>query len=228
MGRKSSGKSQNANLPGAASRNADTRQTQPAKSGPSPLILGAVLVAVVGVGIVAFWRPGTETPATSTADGATTPAKADSTASADAVAKAAANAKLGPRKQADLPAIPFQPGYAPPRSAEIVTAAYQFAADHPEILSYVPCFCGCERAGHQGNHDCFVKERAPNGDVVAWDPHGVDCAVCIDVANRSRQMHAAGASVRDIRAAVDKEFGALYPNSHNMHTPHPSRDLGTK
>jgi hypothetical protein len=103
-----------------------------------------------------------------------------------------------------------------------VTAAYQFAAEHPEILSYVPCFCGCERSGHQGNHDCFIKERAPNGDVISWDPHGVDCAVCIDVANRSRQMHAAGASARDIRAAIDKEFGALYPTGRNMVTPHPS------
>jgi hypothetical protein len=35
-------------------------------------------------------------------------------------------------------------------------------------------------------------------------------------------MHAAGASARDIRAAVDKEFGALYPASKGMHTPHPA------
>jgi hypothetical protein len=199
------------------------------KRGPSPLILGAVLVAVVGVGILAFWRPSAETPgaASSTAEGAAA-AQDASAPTAAAIAKAAAVAKLGPRKQADLPPIPFQPGYAPPRSTEVVTAAYQFAADHPEILSYVPCFCGCERSGHQGNHDCFIKERAENGDVVAWDPHGVDCAVCIDVANRSRQMHAAGASVRDIRAAVDKEFGGLYPTGRNMHTPHPAHDAGTK
>ena len=194
-------------------------------------MLGAVLVALVGVGILAFWRPGPQppSPAASTADDAASPAQAGSNATAEAVAKAAALAKLGPRKQADLPPIPLQPGYAPPRSVEVITAAYQFAADHPEILSYVPCFCGCERsAGHQGNHDCFVKERAASGDVISWDPHGVDCAVCIDVATRSRQMHAAGASVRDIRAAVDKEFGGLYPTGRNMHTPHPSHDLGTK
>jgi hypothetical protein len=174
---------------------------------------------VVAIGVLAFWRPGTETPAPETAaQSSTSPSQADSSA----VARAEANAKLGPRKQENLPPIPFQPGYQPPRSAEVVTAAYQFAAEHPEILSYVPCFCGCERSGHQGNHDCFVKERAPNGDVVSWDPHGVDCAVCIDVATRSRQMHAAGASARDIRAAIDKEFGAMYPTGRNMATPHPS------
>ena len=51
--------------------------------------------------------------------------------------------------------------------------------------------------------------------------HGVECTVCIDVANRSRQMHASGASVRAIRAAIDKEFGAQFPAGRNMHTPHP-------
>ena len=57
-----------------------------------------------------------------------------------------------------FPPIPFQ-GYQPPRSREVITAAYQFAAEHPEVLSYVPCFCGCENAGHGGNHDCFVSSR---------------------------------------------------------------------
>jgi hypothetical protein len=84
----------------------------------------------------------------------------------------------------------------------------------------VPCFCGCERSGHGANHDCFISKRAENGDVVEWDEHGVECAVCIDVANRSRQMHASGASVRDIRAAIDKEFGSQVATQ--MKTPHPN------
>jgi hypothetical protein len=224
MGRKSSSKSQNQNRPGGTAKEARAAATPPGKSGPSPLILGAVLVAVVGVGLIAFWRPGGNNTAPSTdaagatASGAATPA---SQANADVVARAEAQAKLGPRRQANLPPIPFQVGYQPPRSNEVITAAYQFAAEHPEILSYVPCFCGCERSGHQGNHDCFVKQRDANGDVVEWDPHGVDCAVCIDVANRSRQMHSAGASARDIRAAIDKEFGSLNAGAANMPTPHP-------
>ena len=39
----------------------------------------------------------------------------------------------------------------------------------------------------------------------------MECAVCIDVATRPVQMFASGASVRDIRAAIDKEFGANAP-----------------
>ena len=150
--------------------------------------------------------------------------RAAATAGADPAAQheasVAAKAKFGPHTQASYPPIPFQ-AYAPPRPTEVVQAAYQFAAEHPEILSYVPCFCGCERSGHEGNTDCFVKSRAANGDVVEWDEHGLDCAVCIDVANRSRQMFSAGASVRDIRAAIDKEFGAVYQGK--MPTPQPPR-----
>jgi len=43
--------------------------------------------------------------------------------------------------------------------------------------------------------------------------------VCIDVANRSRQLHSSGANVRDIRAAIDKEFAPVYPG--RMPTPNP-------
>jgi hypothetical protein len=186
---------------------------KPAKTSTrfNPLIAGAIVVAVVGVGALVL---------TGGTDEAASPAgSAQAADNPAAVARAAATAKLGPRKHAALPPIPFQ-GYAPPRSPEVITAAYRFAADHPEILSYVPCFCGCERSGHGANHDCFVKQRAENGDVAAWDEHGVECAVCIDVANRSRQMFESGASVRDIRAAIDKEFGANAPGAH-MPTPKP-------
>ena len=58
--------------------------------------------------------------------------------------------------------------------AEVVKAVYEFAAEHPEVLGYTPCYCGCEReAGHKGNDDCFVAERNSQGDVTRWDPHGV-------------------------------------------------------
>ena len=66
-----------------------------------------------------------------------------------------------------------------------------------------------------------MKARAANGDVVEWEEHGVECAVCIDVATRSRQMYASGASVRDIRAAIEKEFGADFPTM--TPTPKPTR-----
>ena len=117
-------------------------------------------------------------------------------------------ADLKPHPQENLPPLQF-PGYPTARPPEVVRAAYKFAAEHPEVLSYVPCFCGCERSGHRGNEDCFVKARDVNGDVVEWEEHGMECAVCIDVATRSLQLHTSGATVADIQAAVDKEFGPL-------------------
>ena len=102
---------------------------------------------------------------------------------------------------------------------ETVRAVYRFAAEHPEVLSYVPCFCGCERGGHRGNDDCFVKARNAQGDVTEWEPHGLDCAVCLDVANEAMQMHRSGASVRDIRAAIEKKWAS--PSAGHTPTPMP-------
>jgi hypothetical protein len=183
------------------------------------MLLGAMLVAVVGIGVFAFWR-GDESPAANppsavtSADG--TKAATPSTAKGDEptpeiIASTEALAALGPHKQANLPPIPFA-GYPPPRPVEVVTAAYHFTAEHPEISSYIPCFCGCQHSGHRGNTDCFVRSRAKNGDVIEWEEHGLECAVCIDVATRSRQMHASGASVSEIRAVVEKEFGPSFPS----------------
>lgn len=185
--------------------------------GMSPVAIGGVVVVVAAVGALLFWPSGAKPVDQVAPPGPVAEGKAGD-ASPEAVAKAAAKAAVGPHKQASYPPIPFQT-YQAPRPNEVVTAAYQFAAEHPEVASYVPCYCGCERSGHEGNTDCFVKSRAPNGDVVEWDEHGVDCAVCIDVATRSRQMYSSGASVRDIRTAIDKEFGPVYPGK--MPTPHP-------
>jgi hypothetical protein len=194
MGRKSSAKGQTPAAP--AKPTPGTRRA-------NPIVVGAVVVAVAAGLSIAFWdRSGGSEGPSAAASG--DPASA---VTPEIEAKIQAVAALGPRKQTNLPPVPFQ-GYQPPRPHEVITAAYQFAAEHPEILSYVPCYCGCQHSGHTGNHSCFVKSRSPEGDVVEWDEHGVECAVCIDVANRSRQMHAAGASVRDIRAAIDREFGS--------------------
>lgn len=123
---------------------------------------------------------------------------------------------LKPHQQANLPPLQF-PSYPMPRPAETVSAAYKFAAEHPEVLTYIPCFCGCENGGHRGNEDCFVKARDINGDVVEWQDHGMECAVCLDVATKARQLYTSGASVADIRAAIEKDWAGHATN----HTPTP-------
>ena len=108
------------------------------------------------------------------------------------------------------------------RPPEVVKAAYKFAAEHPEVMSYVPCFCGCERAGHRGNEDCFVKARDVNGDVVQWEDHGMECAVCLDVATRrAAVVHVRRVGDRHPRG--DRKNSAASPN----HTPTPERRILT-
>jgi hypothetical protein len=68
-----------------------------------------------------------------------------------------------------LPPLPMEPS---PRPPEMVRLAYEFAARHPDVLHYVPCFCGCENRGHRGNDDCFIQARDAEGRVT-WDPHGM-------------------------------------------------------
>jgi len=198
----------------ASSKNASSGGSTPSSGGGiSPVLIIAVIVAVVGIGLFAFsGRGGTTAATTASAPAAAAQPEAAKTAASISTPPTPAiieatekTGKIGPHKQANLPPIPFA-AYAPPRPPEVVTAAFHFAAEHPEITSYVPCFCGCQQGGHKGNHDCFVKSRDAKGDVTEWEPHGVECAVCIDVATRSRQLLNSGASAADIRAAIEKEF----------------------
>ena len=75
------------------------------------------------------------------------------------------------RYDGPLPPIPSV-SFVPPRSPEVVKAAYDFAGRRPDVLQYVPCFCRCERSGHVGNDDCFVKSRDASGKPT-WDLHGL-------------------------------------------------------
>ncbi len=49
--------------------------------------------------------------------------------------------------------------------------AYSYAVAHPEVLSKLPCFCGCVNVGHANNEDCFVDSRLDDGSIM-YDRHG--------------------------------------------------------
>lgn len=50
-----------------------------------------------------------------------------------------------------------------------VREAYTFAFDRPDVLQWVPCYCGCAGQGHTSNLDCFVK---PGSGEIVLDAHG--------------------------------------------------------
>src|SRR6476620_1261408 len=143
-----------------------------------------------------------------------------------AVSVAAAGPQAAPKARAAAQALPAPPGPLPPlpqvsfdpvRPMPVVQQVYEFAARHPEVLNYIPCYCGCEREGHKANHDCFVRSRAANGRIVEWDSHGLGCAVCLDVGRKAMTMFNQGMSVSAIRTAIEREYEGRAPS----HTPTP-------
>jgi hypothetical protein len=119
----------------------------------------------------------------------------------------------------DMPLIDVDTGYMPARPMDVLKDAHMFAADHPDVASYVPCYCGCGSAGHRNNADCFVRGRDPEGRVTEWEPHGVACAVCIDIAVESMKMRNSGASVMAIRNKIQGDYRPRFQTSE---TPTPA------
>jgi hypothetical protein len=121
------------------------------------------------------------------------------------------------RARVTVPPLPSV-GFAPVRPMDVVRATYDFAAQHPEILKYVPCYCGCGSQGHKANESCFVARRDAKGNVLEWDTHGFGCTICIDVARESMQLYASGADVASIRAAIERKWA---PGNAEGRTPTP-------
>jgi hypothetical protein len=69
---------------------------------------------------------------------------------------------------APVSVLPDRVKAAPP----VVQEAYRFAVASPNILSKIPCYCGCGNVGHQSNLNCFVKQFNADGSIV-FDDHGL-------------------------------------------------------
>ena len=186
---------------------------------------------------------GAEAQSAKTPD-ASAPAAADPAAAAGASPAAAATAAAQPPVVAAAPAmkiiIPPKPkagaphgpgfdmplielgGYEPPRPMDVLKDAHVFTADHPEVASYIPCYCGCGNMGHKNNADCFVGSRDAEGRVTAWVPHGAACAVCIDIAVESMRMRNSGASVSAIRTQIQTEYRPHFPTTETPTPPPPA------
>lgn len=151
-------------------RKSSAKQVRPDGSGMPPeptrsfptLLVVAIVAVVVAAAAVIYFRSDGAPAATETAQAQSAPAE-----------QAVPAVDQKPHPQATLPPLPFSPS-GPARPIDTVRDVYRFAAEHPEVLSYVPCYCGCERGGHRGNEDCFVAARDPQtGDVTEWEPHGM-------------------------------------------------------
>lgn len=94
---------------------------------------------------------------------------------------------------------------AQPEQIRIVYAASAKAA---ELLSTMPCYCGCmESVGHKSNLNCFIHEMREDGSVI-WDDHGTRCGVCLQIAAESISMMAEGKSPEEIRQTIEDMYAA--------------------
>ena len=68
--------------------------------------------------------------------------------------------------------------------------AYELAAKIPVVLHQQPCYCYCDRMGHNSLHSCFE------------DTHGAQCATCLKELYYSYSEHKKGRMAKQIRAGI--------------------------
>jgi hypothetical protein len=72
------------------------------------------------------------------------------------------------------------------------THAYELAAKIPNVIHQQPCYCYCDRMGHNSLHSCFENT------------HGAQCATCLKELYYSYQQHQKGKTATQIRAGIIK------------------------
>jgi hypothetical protein len=70
------------------------------------------------------------------------------------------------------------------------THAYELAAKIPNVLHQQPCYCYCDRMGHNSLHSCFEST------------HGAQCSTCLKDLYYSYEQHKKGRSAGQIRAGI--------------------------
>jgi hypothetical protein len=114
------------------------------------------------------------------------------------------------------PPLPY--GLTPSRPIATIREAYAFAVRRPDVLQYMPCYCGCEREGHKSNHSCFLQEGSTKANP-QWDSHGYTCPICLDVAHEASQRTAAGESPQAIRTAIAAKYEGRFGNKMKVPWP---------
>ena len=102
---------------------------------------------------------------------------------------------------------------------EDVRMAYQFAMDRPDIIMWMPCYCGCGgHSGHKSAKNCFIKESS-TADNVQFDEHGASCQMCVTIALDTKAMLEEGRSLKEMRTYIDDKFGDIGPGTDTPMPP---------
>jgi hypothetical protein len=72
------------------------------------------------------------------------------------------------------------------------THAYELASKIPSVLHQQPCYCHCDRMGHNSLHSCYENT------------HGAQCSTCLKELYYSYRQHKQGKTAAQIRAGIIK------------------------
>jgi hypothetical protein len=109
----------------------------------------------------------------------------------------------------EFPALPFIK--TPVDEPKALHEVYIFAAEHPEVVQYMPCFCACGRdKTHKSLENCFLKSRGETPKDLVWSAHGGECMICVSVAAEARRLHREGHSVAAIRDEIERTLAPKF------------------
>jgi hypothetical protein len=89
--------------------------------------------------------------------------------------------------------------------------AYRYALDHHDVLQFLPCYCGCGAMGHGSNLDCYFEPRSDGS--IRFEEHASYCTICVDITLKAKELIASGASLPQVRDAIDAQFGDVGPGT---------------
>ena len=93
-----------------------------------------------------------------------------------------------------------------------VQQAYQFAFANLDVMTQIPCYCGCGTMGHTSNYSCYVSSVNANG-TITYDAHALGCSICVDITQDAMRMLKDGKTVPEIRAYVDQTYAKYGPSN---------------
>lgn len=93
-----------------------------------------------------------------------------------------------------------------------VQQAYQFNVANPDVMTQIPCYCGCGSMGHTSNYDCYVADVAADG-AISYDTHALGCSICVDITLDTMRLLKQGKTVAETKADIDRTYAQYGPSN---------------
>ena len=93
-----------------------------------------------------------------------------------------------------------------------VRQAYQFNVANPDVMTHIPCYCGCGAMGHTSNYSCYVSGVDADGKIT-YDTHALGCSICVDITQDTMRLLKQGKGVAEIKAYVDQTYAQYGPSN---------------